>query len=119
MSTSGYVVRPSLMNRSNSSSWRIGSTRVIPSTYATIESAALPRPCAGICARLREPHEVPADQEELREPGLLDHVQLVGQLAHDRRRHRVVAASRALPAQLTTGALNGVSPSGTGKPGNR
>ena len=48
MSTSGYAVRPSLMNRSNSSSWRIGSTRVIPSTYATIESAALPRPCAGM-----------------------------------------------------------------------
>ncbi len=26
----------------------MGSTRVIPRTYATIESAALPRPCAGI-----------------------------------------------------------------------
>ena len=32
MSTSGYAVRPSLMNRSNSSSWRIGSTRAMPST---------------------------------------------------------------------------------------
>ncbi len=26
----------------------MGSTRVIPSTYATIESPALPRPCAGM-----------------------------------------------------------------------
>ena len=31
MSTSGYVVRPSLMNRSNSRLCLIGSTRLIPS----------------------------------------------------------------------------------------
>ena len=49
--------------------------------------------------RSRELHQVPADQEELGKTGLLDHVQLVGQLAHDRRRERVVPATGAFPAQ--------------------
>ncbi len=48
MSTSGYVVRPSLMNRSNSRLCLIGSTRLIPSVYDTIELVALPRPWAGM-----------------------------------------------------------------------
>src|SRR3989304_366702 len=38
MSTSGYVVRPSLMKRSKSSRCRMGATRGVPSTYATLES---------------------------------------------------------------------------------
>ena len=36
------------MNRSNSRLCWIGSTRLIPSVYATIELAALPRPWAGM-----------------------------------------------------------------------
>jgi hypothetical protein len=36
------------MNRSNRRLWAIGSTRLIPSVYDTIELVALPRPCAGI-----------------------------------------------------------------------
>ena len=51
-------------------------------------------------ARLREPHQVPADEEELRETRLLDDVQLVGELPDDGRRQRVVPAPGALPAQL-------------------
>ncbi len=58
-----------------------------------------PPPLRRDVARLREPHQVPADQEELGEARLLDHVELVGELSHDARRHRVVAALRPLPAQ--------------------
>ena len=36
------------MNRSNRRLWAIGSTRLIPSVYDTIELVALPRPWAGI-----------------------------------------------------------------------
>ena len=36
------------MNRSNRRLWRIGSTRLMPSVYDTIELAALPRPWAGM-----------------------------------------------------------------------
>ena len=49
---------------------------------------------------LGEPHQVPADEEELREAGLADDLELVRELAHDRRRQRVVPAPDALPAQL-------------------
>ena len=42
-----------------------------------------------------EAHQVPADQEELGEAGLLDDRQLVGELPDDRRGHRVVAPTRA------------------------
>ena len=36
------------MNRSNRRLWAIGSTRLIPRVYDTIELVALPRPWAGI-----------------------------------------------------------------------
>jgi hypothetical protein len=36
------------MNRSNRRSWVIGSTRLMPSVYDTIELVALPRPWAGM-----------------------------------------------------------------------
>ncbi len=49
---------------------------------------------------LREAHEIPTDEEELGEAGSLDDVQLVGEPLDDRRRHRVVAATGARPAQL-------------------
>ena len=47
-----------------------------------------------------EPHDVPADQEELGQAGLLDDVELVRQLLHDRRRDGVIAAAGAHVAQL-------------------
>ena len=50
-------------------------------------------------ALLREPHQVPADQEELGQPGPLDHVELVGEPVDDGRGQRVVALLRAVPAQ--------------------
>ena len=49
--------------------------------------------------RLGEPHQVPADQEELGEPGPLDHVELVGEPVDDSRGQRVIAPLRAIPAQ--------------------
>ena len=69
-----------------------------------------PPPLRRDVARLREPHQVPADQEELGQPGLLDHVQLVRQLPHDGRRHRVIAPFRALPAQRHQVAERGLAP---------
>src|SRR3712207_9015217 len=48
----------------------------------------------------RSPHQVPADEEELGEPGSLDDVELVGEPRDDRRRHRVVELPGALPAEL-------------------
>ncbi len=47
-----------------------------------------------------EPHDVPADQEELGQAGLLDDVQLVGQLPDDGRRDGVIAAAGAFVAQF-------------------
>ena len=44
-------------------------------------------------ALLRKAHEVPADEEELREPGLLDDIKLMRELPDDRRRNRVIAPS--------------------------
>ena len=44
MSMSGIDLRPGLRKRSNSSSYRIGSTSVMRSEYATSEPAAEPRP---------------------------------------------------------------------------
>ena len=49
---------------------------------------------------LREPHQVPADQEELGEPGPLDHVELVREPIDDGRGQRVIALPGAVPAQL-------------------
>ena len=49
---------------------------------------------------LGEPHQVPADQEELGEAGPFDDVELVGQAVDDGRGERVVAATGTLPAQL-------------------
>ena len=49
---------------------------------------------------LRVLHQVPADQEELGEPGPLDDPELVGEAVHDGRGQRVVAPLGAGPAQL-------------------
>ena len=49
---------------------------------------------------LREPHQVPADEEELGESGPLDDIQLVGELADDRWCHRVVPPPNPCVAQL-------------------
>ena len=46
-----------------------------------------------------EPHQVPADQEELGEPGPLDHVELVGEPLDDGRGQRVIALPGAGVAQ--------------------
>ncbi len=54
----------------------------------------------GNAAFLREAHEVPADEEELREAGALDDVELVGELLHDRWRHGVIAPPDAAVAEL-------------------
>ncbi len=54
----------------------------------------------GDAALAGEAHEVPADQEELGETGSLDHRELMGELAHDRRRERVIAAPGTVPAEL-------------------
>ena len=89
----------------------------MPSTYATIESAALPA-LRRDPLLLREPHQVPADEEELGEAGLLDHVELVGELLDDRRCQRVIAGAGAVLADRAR-CENGVSPDGTGKPGKR
>ena len=51
-------------------------------------------------AGLGEAHQVPADQEELGQAGPLDDLELVGELADDRRGHRVVAPPGALVTQL-------------------
>ncbi len=51
-------------------------------------------------ARPGELHQVPADEEELGETGPFDDLELVGQLADDRRRHRVVAPTGTLMAEL-------------------
>ena len=48
---------------------------------------------------LREAHQVPANEEELGQAGLLDDGQLVGQLPDNCRGHRVVAAASAVVAQ--------------------
>ena len=48
---------------------------------------------------LREPHQVPADQEELGEAGSLDHVELMGKTVDDGRGQRVVAPLCAVPAE--------------------
>ena len=100
MSTSGYVVRPSLMNRSNSRLWL---DRLDPADPEHVRHDRVGRaaPTLGRDALLlREPHQVPADQEELGEAGPLDDVQLVGEPRDDRRRQRVVALPGAGPAQL-------------------
>ncbi len=47
-----------------------------------------------------EPHQVPADQEELGEPGPLDHIELVGEPLDDGRGQRVIALPGAGLAQL-------------------
>ena len=47
-----------------------------------------------------EPHQVPADQEELGEPGPLDHIELVGEPFDDGRGQRVIALPGAGLAQL-------------------
>ncbi len=49
---------------------------------------------------LCEAHQVPADQEELGEPGPLDDAELVREPVDDRRGQRVVALSSTGPAQL-------------------
>ena len=88
------------MNRSNSRSWRIGSTRVMPERVRH-DRAGRAAPALGRDPPfLGEPHEVPADEEELGEAGPLDDVELVGEPLDDRRRQRVVAAAGARPAQL-------------------
>ena len=45
-------------------------------------------------------HEVPVDEEELRQACLLDHLELVLQPARDLRRDRTVALANAFEAQL-------------------
>jgi hypothetical protein len=65
-----------------------------------------------------EPHQVPADQEELGQAGPLDDVQLVGQLLHDRRRDGVIPAAGALVAQLLQVRKRRVALR-DGKPGKR
>ena len=106
------------MNRSNSSSWRIGSTRVIPSTYATIESAALPRPCAGMCRdfanrirsqQIRKNSARPVDW--MTSSSWASCFTTAGVSGWYRRR---------APSQHSSDRCeNGVWPLGTGKPGNR
>ena len=67
---------------------------------------------------LREPHQVPADQEELGEAGLLDDVELVGEPLDHRRGQRVIAC-RA-PAWQSSGEVRERRlAGGTGKPGKR
>ena len=118
MSTSGYVVRPSLMKRSNSRSWRMGSTRVMPSTYATIESPALPRPCAGMPRSLENRIRSQQMRKNSARPVRSMTSSSWASCLRTARRERVVAAAGAVVAQ--PGELeNGVSPAGTGKPGKR
>ena len=106
------------MNRSNSRLWRIGSTRRdAPARRPRSNWPCSPGPGRGSLA-LGEPHDVPADEEELGEAGPLDDVELVGKLPDDGRSHRVIAPSGALVAQPGR-YENAVSPSGTGKPGKR
>ena len=49
--------------------------------------------------QLGEPHQVPADQEELGESGPLDHVELVGEAIDDGRGQRVIALAGTGVAQ--------------------
>ncbi len=118
MSTSGYAVRPSLMNRSNSSSWRIGSTRVIPSTYVTIEPAALPRPWAGIprdfANRIRS--------QQMRKNSARPVRSMTSSSWASCRTTAGVSGwyRRRAPSQHSSDRWeNGVWPFGTGKPGKR
>ncbi len=57
---------------------------------------------------LREPHQVPVDEEELGQPRLVDHVELLLEPPGDRRRDRVVALPGALlgePVEVAEGRL--------------
>src|SRR5438445_6281989 len=47
-----------------------------------------------------EAHQVPIDEEELGQAGLLDHLQLMLQAARDRRRDGPIPLAKALEAQL-------------------
>ena len=96
MSTSGYEVRPSLMKRSNSSLCRMGSTRVMPEHVGHDRVAGRASPLCRDPPVAAEPHDVPADQEELGQAGLLDDLQLVGQLLDHCRAQRYVPAAHAL-----------------------
>ena len=55
---------------------------------------------AGHAVLTRESHEVPVDQEELRQPGLLDHLELALKPLSDRERDRQVPGSHALETEL-------------------
>ena len=96
MSMSGVPWWSSCRNRSKSRSWATGSTRVMPSRYATIEfccaAASLPRDTvlAGVS------HDVPGDEEELRELRLLDDMELALQARRDGAGHGVVLALHRL-----------------------
>ena len=118
MSTSGYAVRPSLMNRSKSSSWRMGSTRAIPSTYATMEPAALPRPCAGIprdfANRIRS-QQMRKNSARPVLPMTSSSCASCFTTAGVRGWYRRLAPSQ----QSSERCENGVWPLGTGKPGKR
>ncbi len=59
-----------------------------------------PAPLGGDSALLREAHQIPADEEELREPGLLDDIELVRELPDDRRRNRVISPTHTGLAQF-------------------
>ena len=67
---------------------------------------------------LREPHQVPADQEELGEAGPLDHVELVGEPVDDGRGQRVVALLGAVPAQPREVRERRLARSAPGSPGS-
>ena len=69
---------------------RIGNDR-IRRTPSTLRGDAAP---------LGELHQVPADQEELGQSGLLDNIEFVGKLPDNRRRNRVVAAANPGLAEL-------------------
>src|SRR5712692_11629222 len=56
-------------------------------------------PLAGDAARLREPHQVPVDQEEFAEAGLVDDVELFLQTGRDLRGDRTIFLADRVLAQ--------------------
>jgi hypothetical protein len=90
---SGSEGRSLLRKRSKTSEWRSGSIGPMPSRYATSEFAAEPLPGP------REAHEVPDDQEVVRQPGLCYHPQLVLELPRRSLAHRAVAGEQPVSAQ--------------------
>src|SRR5256885_13305697 len=108
MSMSGVEVIPSWRKRSKSRLCAIGSTRVMPSTGDDRVGGRAPA-LAGDPALAREAHEVPVDEEELGQPGLLDHVQLPLQAPRHRGGDRVVSPARSLLGQPVEEAERGLA----------